>query len=431
MNYFIWKSLLVLNIQQPLTLKTNNDLWISSKDLVRVQSLSGHVTLSPQKLGQFFISGAKLQEKNLPDPLEVLITTPQNFKALQKCKENLTPQNGEIFAEDNFLEKVLEKERLAECSFDRLNLKSHEPSSYIKNLFLEEEKRIKKEFPSVGLGRWKEGRRVLQVFSNSDLTLLKKTFSSTLLPFYDFVFRSPNLPGNNLIFELTLFEFSRDRAQNLGISWPKNISMLKIDTNGASAIKLTNSGTNKNGELEIGADFGESQGVGKVLSRPTLRTKPGIESRFHSGGEFPIRNKNAFHSETTWKSYGLKVSLTPHESALPGDREVSVAFKMEFSEPHPDLGIEGVPGLLQRQLESQFDLRMNEQTVLTTMVTLRESKARDGLYFLSQVPILSLFFAEHAENKNNSELWFSLKPTWDEITNSSKQGDSLKLEDSV
>jgi hypothetical protein len=426
-NYFIWKSLLVLNIQQPLTLKTNSDLWISSKDFVRVQSLSGQVTISPLKLGQFFMSGAKLQEKNLPDPLEVIITTDRNFKTLQKCKENLSFQNGELFVEDNFLEKEIR----AECSFDRLSLKNIEPSSQIQNLFLEEENKIKKKHPGVGLGQWKDGRRLLYVFSSSNLNLLKKSFSPKLLPFYDFTLRNESLPGNNLIFELTLFEFSRNRAQNLGVSWPQNISMLKIDSNGASALKLGSTGASKSGELIIGADFGESQGVGRVLSRPTLRTKPGKESRFHSGGEFPIRNKNAFHSETTWKSYGLKVSLTPNENTLPGDREVSLAFKMEFSEPHPDLGIEGIPGLLQRQLESHFDLRMNEQTVLTTMLTLRESKAKEGLYFFSQVPILSLFFAENAENKNDSELWFSLKPTWDEITNSSKQNDSLKLEGSA
>ncbi len=429
MNYFIWKSLLVLNLQQPLTLKTSNDLWISSKDHVRVQSLSGHVTLSPQKLGQFFISGSKLQEKSLPDPLEVIITTPQNFKTLQKCKEkqHINFKNGEVAVEEAFLEK----EKSKDCSFDRLSLKSDKPNSQIQNLFLEEEIRIKKEFPNIEQGRWKDGRRVLNVYSKSNLNILTKNFSSKLLPFYEFTLRNQSLPGNNLIFELTLFEFSRDRAKNLGISWPKNISVLKIDPNGASALKLTSTGADKNGELTIGADFGESQGVGKILSRPTLRTKPGIESRFHSGGEFPIRNKNAFHSETTWKSYGLKVSLTPHENALPGDREVSVAFKMDFSEPHPDFGIDGVPGLLQRQLESQFDLRMNEQTVLTTMVTLRESKARDGLYFLSQIPILSLLFAQHAENKNDSELWFSLKPAWDEITNSLKQTAPLKLEDSA
>jgi hypothetical protein len=364
----------------------------------------------------------------LPEPLEVIITTSLNFKALQKCKdaEKLSILDGEIAADDVFLEKAS-----TDCSFDRLRTKNYEAESKFNSLFLEQEAKIKKDFSNIGLAKWKDGRRILTIFSNSNLDVLKKNFSPKLLPFYDFNFRNPSLPGHNLIFELTLFEFSRDRAQSLGVSWPKNISLLKIDPSGSSALKLANNTGNKGGDILIGADFGESQGIGKVLSRPTLRTKPGIESRFLSGGEFPIRNKNTFHSETTWKSYGLKVSLTPNETALPGDREVSVAFKMEFSEPNPDLGVEGVPGLLQRQLESQFDLRMNEQTVLTTMVTLRESKARDGLYFLSQIPILSMFFGEHAQRKNNSELWFSIKPTWDEIENSNKQNAPLKLEDSA
>lgn len=428
-NYFFWKSVLILNIQQPVTLKTQNTLWISSKDTVRVQSLPGKVTLSPQKLGQFYVSGASFNEIKVNDPLEVNILSTLNFRALEKCKKfnNLSFIEGDLAVEESFLEKSTPKE----CEFDRLRIKNNEPSSILENLFKDEEVRIKKILPHVGLGKWKKGRRHLSLFSNTNLESLKKIISPKMYPFYEFNFRGQNTPGNNLIFELTLFEFSRDRAQNLGISWPKNISMLKIDPNGNSTLNLSNTLSPKGDEILIGADFGESQGVGRVLSRPTLRTKPGIESRFLSGGEFPIRNKNAFHSETTWKSYGLKISLTPQDNALPGDREVSVSFKMEFSEPHPDFGIEGVPGLLQRQLESQFDLRMNEQTVLTTMVTLRESKARDGLYLLSQIPLLNLIFGERAENKNNSELWFSLKPSWDEIENTTKQKAPLTLEDSV
>ncbi len=408
---------------------THNTLWISSKELVRVQSLPGKVTLSPQKLGQFYLSGASFNERKVNDPLEVIILSSQNFRALEKCKSSheVSLIEGEIAVEESFLEE----NKKNDCEFNRLRTQNDEPSSKIENIFHEEEIKIKKHFPHIGLGKWKQGRRHLNLYSTTSFESLKRIFSSKLYPFYEFNMRDLNKPGNNLIFELTLFEFSRDRAQNLGIKWPKNISMLKIDPEGKSFLKVSNSNSSKGDEILIGADFGESQGVGRVLSRPTLRTKPGVESRFHSGGEFPIRNKNAFHSETTWKSYGLKISLTPQESALPGDREVSVSFKMEFSEPHPDFGIEGVPGLLQRQLESQFDLRVDEQTVLTTMLTLRESKARDGLYFLSQVPLLNLIFGERAENKNNSELWFSLKPSWDEIESSKKQKTPITLEDSL
>jgi pilus assembly protein CpaC len=168
-------------------------------------------------------------------------------------------------------------------------------------------------------------------------------------------------------------------------------------------------------EINLAADFGESQGVGRVLAQPTLRTQPGVESKFLSGGEFPVKNSNALQSQTTWKSYGLKIALTPSLDAKAGDSEVSVDFHLEFSEPNMEHAVEGIPSLLQRQLDSRFDVRVNELAILTTMVSLREGKSREGIAFLSQIPIIGLLFGSDSRLKDDSELWFALKPTWDEI----------------
>ena len=425
-SHLFWKGFLVLALGRPAQFKANGGvLWISSKDYVKAQSSPGNVTLLPLKVGALFVSGFQIPGTE-PNPL--LITTEDNFLAIERCKstQGIDVSQGEIlFKGDNILEVP------KDCGFDHLRLTD---LSALKNThtFINAEKNLRRTGISTGLADWKKGRRSLTVYSSLSEKEIKKRMPPDLQAFYEIDLRAQVSPGKNIIFELTLFEFSKERAQNLGLKWPKSISLLSIDHMGNPLGKLQDTTTGGASEILLQGDFGESQGVGRVLAQPTLRTQPGVESKFLSGGEFPVRSNNAFHSETTWKSYGLKIALTPNAQSKVGDREVSVDFKLEFSEPNMDHAVEGIPSLTQRQLESHFDVRMNELTVLTTMVTLREGQGHNGVAFLSQIPILSYLFAQHSKLNNNSELCFALKPTWDEMIISKSNMDfNLKTKESL
>lgn len=305
-----------------------------------------------------------------------------------------------------------------DCGFDDLHIspaKLAKMTQDERKQFLFMEERLRRNGLKIGKSEWKDGKR--QVFVNTSQSAEK---IQQLLPFPQRIFyqiETRNLfnPGKNLIFELTLFEFSRQKARRLGLKWPQSVSVYSINNVGERSLNLQDLTSDAAKEIIIQSDFGESQGVGKILAQPTLRTQPGIESRFLSGGEFPIKNSNAFQSQTSWKSYGLKVALTPSKESEVGDTEVALDFKLEFSEPNMEHAVEGIPSLIQRQLESRFDLRTNETTVLTSMITLREGKGRSGIAFLSQIPILGLLAGQDSRLKTDSELWFAVKPSWEEI----------------
>jgi len=416
MNTFFYQGFLILALNQPVALKPDGGvLWVSSKDAAKIQTQQGQVTVLPVQKKVIYLSGFQLGKSKISP---TLITTPANLLALKKCPSNL---HIRILNEKLTFTSKNKSDFPTHCGFDDLalghrdqNRGSSVPKEMAK-LFLKNEKALQSSGIKIGVGEWKDGKRSLAIHSMlSEKDILQK-IPDELQAFYELDFRNHSKPGKNLIFQLTLFEFSRQRARKMGLKWPKSISLVSIDNLGRNRLNLLDSSGDAAKEISLEADFGESQGVGKVIAQPTLRTQPGIESRFLSGGEFPVKNSNAFNSQTSWKSYGLKISLTPNAESKVGDTEVALDFKLEFSEPNMEYAVEGTPSIFQRQLESRFDVRSNELTVLTSMITLREGKGRDGVAILSQIPIISLLFGQNSKLSSNSELWFALKPTWEEI----------------
>jgi Flp pilus assembly secretin CpaC len=162
------------------------------------------------------------------------------------------------------------------------------------------------------------------------------------------------------------------------------------------------------------ADFGESQGVGKILAQPQLRCKPGEKARFQAGGEIPITTSNPYNSSTQWKSYGLNLLLEPEANIKTGAQELSLAFQIELSEPDQSTAIKGIPGMTTRKLDSRFDLRTNELTLLSTLFKRNQGKNKSGIAFLSQLPLLSYLVSSENSRENESELWFAIKSSWEE-----------------
>jgi hypothetical protein len=429
MNYFLWKGLLLLALGEPTSFKISQDkLWISKKNLLSVQSLPSQLMVLPKERGLVYVSGIHVPNSGLSQNgvHKVLVVTAQNLLALKRCS---SIPHLEI-TEGGLSYSALPSQLPPHCGFDDLSFKDSflQKSLPLKKEFQETEKNLSQKGLKISQAQWKKGKRHLDVYSSSSFESFSKRISPKFLPFYEFNFKRNANTETNLIFELTLFEFSRKKAQKIGIKWPQNITLLSVSPAGVGQKNFLTLKGDTAEEILLSADFGESQGVGKVLAKPTLRTKPGVLSSFMSGGEIPIKNSNAFQSNTTWKSYGLKLELTPSVHTRPGDQEVSLDFKLEFSEPDPEHAIDGIPGMLQRQLQSKFDLRMNELSILTTMVILREGKAREGPAIFSQIPIFSLLFAQNARDKSDSELCFALKPTWDEIAPPQMQKRNVKLD---
>ncbi len=386
-------------------------VWLSNSAKVDAQSLGSGIVLKAKEPGIIFGVGMQRQQT---DPMRIYVVSDTNYDAIKKCPTlniDTSKNPPEVKSIDT---DILDK--ITNCGFTELSLSESLQQNHEQD-FEWTERLLKTRGFKFSRPQWLEsGQRKLNVYdTQANLNSRLNRLLGKLAPFYQIQAIDSPKPGRTLVFQLTLFEFSRIKARQLGVKFPNSFSVKSLEGDFAHKTISTNG---KDG-IEIGADFGESLGVGKILAQPQIRTKPGEKATFQSGGELPIKSSSAYHSETIWKSYGLIVNLEPDASVETGATEVSLGFKVELSEPDNSTALDGIPGMIVRRLESRFDLRTNENTVLTTMIQTRLGANRSGIAGLMHIPLLGRLLSDQSDNEQGSELWFSMRPSWEEISDKS------------
>lgn len=403
---FLWASFLVTTPHETIHLtNTQQEIWFSQQSAFEVKSLNHGIVFHSTQTGKFFSSGLNINNAKLTP---ILSLEREDFLALKKCQnlKNLKWESG------HFLFPQLNPE-IQSCQFKNIAFERFQNDTPLKDRLIQKEKLLAQNGIRIYQSFWLDQKRVLRIFGNNPRIQYKvRSILSTDHSLFDIEYLPTPSPGNTINFHVTLFEFSKRRAEQIGLQWPTNFQIQNI--NGRSTYTAPMGGDPNsflvNGELAL------QKGVGKILAQPLLRAQPGVEAYFQSGGELPIKNHSSFHSETVWKNYGLTLKLKPEENLKPGSPELSVEFSLELSEPDASTAINGIPGILKRNLQSRFDLRTDETTLLSSLLNLKKGHNSNGVGLLSEIPILGLFFKSQNESDDNTELYIAIKASWEEIS---------------
>lgn len=389
---------LVLNPGHDIQVQGNSsEIWVSRPELVQIENLARKTLLHPKAPGSTHVAGLGGNELSTP----VLILPGWRRELLKFCEP--------------YIEKAVDTLELgAQSPPQCLELAlpwSDELQGKLTIEVTQVEARLQNHGIRVVSSEWQNGKRYLRLAQTLNPQQRKRLLAPIAGVFEIETLPTPS-PGNTLIFELTLFEFSQKKAMALGARWPQHFELRSL---GGQTLDITHPDW-KGSSLTLGADFGESQGIGKIIAQPRIRTLPGHPAVFHSGGELPITERATDFAKTNWKQYGLIVELLPLADQKAGAGEVALDFKVELSEPDPSRALDGMPGMSQRKLQSRFTLRSDETTILTSMWHSRNSENRQGLPWFMRIPILGALFSSSQDDQNQTELWFAIRPTWNEIS---------------
>ena len=413
-SVLILSGTLLLSQSHPIEFsKPASETWFSDPKLVDVAALQHKIIVRAKAQGLLHASGLDSSNTELS---RLLVVSDENYSALKRCPQLPIDLTQSVPAWTGSLKSF--RALAPTCHFESLGLKTE---TLADSEFIEIESRLKSKGYLIRSVRWNDRqKRQIEISSsksellNTAPTLLREI--GPLAPFYDIAFRDSPRPGRTLIFQLTLFEFSRSRAQSLGLRLPRALDF-KSTLGPKAGLQVLD------GSFQVGADFGETQGFGHILARPQVRTKPGEKALFQSGGEIPIRQVGPYSSSTQWKNYGLILHLEPDAAIETGSPEISLGLDIELSEPDMGTAVDGVPGMTLRKLGSRFDLRIDETTILSTMIQTRSGTQRNGVAGFSRIPLLGdLIFGAHSDFEQDSELWFAMRPTWDEIPAAALEG---------
>ena len=152
-----------------------------------------------------------------------------------------------------------------------------------------------------------------------------------------------------------------------------------------------------------------TNGDAYILATPELSTRSGGEAKFLAGGQVPIvvpaSGLNA--ASVTYKDYGIKLSIKPVADA---DSNIVATIQTEVSSLDPATSVQGNPGFLTRQTDSEINVKTGQTIVMSGLVNSDLSNQVDKLPWLGDLPILGPLFRSTSFRNNRSDLVVFVTP---------------------
>jgi pilus assembly protein CpaC len=198
--------------------------------------------------------------------------------------------------------------------------------------------------------------------------------------------------------KIVVAEVRKSFSQKFGVTWP-----------GGTTAQLLPSwiAPGKLAGVQVSLDALEAQGLGRVLASPNLLCRSGKQAEFLAGGEFPIKITSFAAQDVTWKKYGVLLKAAPVADSM---GRMSIALTTEVSAIDATHTVEGIPGLLMNRIESHFDLAHSQTIALSGLIKKEWNTNREGLPWLSRIPILGSLFSSREYQNDQSELIVFVTP---------------------
>lgn len=388
-------STLILALGKPLPVQiSGNEVWISDPQIAKAQALSGNrVLLTGKALGEVYVHGIYTENPTT----RAIVTTPENLSALEKCPDSKKHLQAHL---DGTLRAQIWntefKNTIKDCGFNYLSLEDlNSLNSYFKN----KDSEFSKSGLSLSSATLNDGRIEWHI-RRQDLSKISILLKD-VLPFIELKTSSHKVQ-NSIIFQLDLFEFSGSEMGGSEISASTNPEII-----GSSLIPKS----------KLALFFAKAKNNGRLLASPKIRTIPGKNATFTSGGEIPIQDAQFVGTKTTWKNYGLKIDLTPSPDSHPLSSEIATQVEIQYLQPDFGNSQENIPAMVKRELKSDFVLPTSTTTVLTSMIYFRDNKGSKKHFGIGAIPLIGSIFSNHNEQLNQNELWFLVTPTWSQTLN--------------
>lgn len=149
------------------------------------------------------------------------------------------------------------------------------------------------------------------------------------------------------------------------------------------------------------------RGDAVIIANPNLTTRSGAEAQFLAGGEFPLPGVGAFGGSISFKPYGIRLNIKPN-----ADRSGMIrgSILAEISSIDMAVAVQGIPGLLIRRTDSEFNLQSGTTMVLSGLLSRESSRTEDGLPGLRKIPLLGSLFKSNSVIEKDMDVVVLLTP---------------------
>ena len=239
-------------------------------------------------------------------------------------------------------------------------------------------------------------------------------------------------------FDVRFVEISRSGLRDLGIDWTTQgkpllgigvVGDLYHDNRTGGTVTRTLGSGEERTDVEIGARrvspfaanvalvgsfFGRlnllaQKGDAVILASPRLSARNRGEASFLAGGEIPVPVASATGTPSvSFKEYGIRLNIL--EPVADASGTIRARIRTEVSSLDRSVAAQGVPGLLSRRTETEFNLHDGETLVLSGVLHREQQSDESAVPHLGEIPVIGPLFRSTRFNNRESELVVFVTP---------------------
>jgi len=215
-----------------------------------------------------------------------------------------------------------------------------------------------------------------------------------------------------LLIRLDFFfvQYEKTSGYNVGIGWPSSIG--GSGTNGAPVFQnqftydfISRTTTAANAQVVNQPlprlDIAARHGWAKILKQSSVITANGNEATFQNGGEANFLQTVGLTVGLISVKFGTNVTVLPRYDS--NSRDVEIKLAADVADLTAPSTANGPPGRTTTKLETQVTLKLGQALILSGIKTATQRRNVAGLPGLSEIPVVGLLFASHAQEKQETE----------------------------
>ena len=261
--------------------------------------------------------------------------------------------------------------------------------------------------------------------------------------------RTIDIAPKQILIEAKLIEISEDKLRSSGINWDKLTSQTFIFAEGAAGITSdAGAAPDEMGYVDLGefpdwsrqlksfqatVDMLLNKGFGKILSNTKLVAMDNQEASIHIGDVVPYIIKDTDGDETSYQvekeEIGIKLNILPSVSS---DGNITVNIEPEVSNIYGWKGENAdIPWVKTRTASTRVTVKDGHPIIIAGLQSENETIERKGLWPLSEIPFLKIFFTYKKKTVSKTDLLIQITPRIVNETDTDNDASMKELEEKL
>jgi len=225
--------------------------------------------------------------------------------------------------------------------------------------------------------------------------------------------------------KVQIIEMKKSLLENIGLQWPGsatgpmlglagNFGSSQPQTQGAlkGVLPMPRSGLTTylgiSSLINTTINLAKNNGDVFMLAEPELSARSGGEAKFLAGGQIPLPATSALGGGSVeFKDYGIRLAIKPI-----ADSEGNIVAKIqtEISSIDSSVQVQGIPGFLTRQSETEINVKAGQTIVLSGLVNSEMTNDTSRVPGISNLPVIGRLFRSDSFKTGRTDLVILVTP---------------------